>query len=100
MNVAESPVDIGSLITRTPGIQGGCPRIAGTGVTVKRIAGWHRMGMAPEEIAVQYGHLSLAQVHAALAYYYMHRAEIDADLAEELAEYDHLSEQAKKGKPA
>ena len=32
MNVAEPHVEIGSLITRTPEIKGGCPRIAGTGI--------------------------------------------------------------------
>lgn len=30
-------VDIGTLIVRTPDIRGGRPRIAGTGVTVRRI---------------------------------------------------------------
>ena len=37
------------------------------------------------------GHLNLAQVHAALAYYHANRAEIDAELAEEEAEYDRLA---------
>jgi hypothetical protein len=32
-------------------------------------------------------HLSLAQVYAALAYYHANRDEIEADLAEEDAEY-------------
>jgi uncharacterized protein (DUF433 family) len=95
MNVAEPHVEIGSLITRTPEIKGGCPRIAGTGVTVKRIAGWHRMGMEPERIAAQYGHLTLAQVHAALSYYYANRAEIEADLDDESAEYDRRFEQSR-----
>ena len=45
-----TPVEIGSLITRSPDIKGGSPRVAGTGVTVKRIAGWHSLGMTPEEI--------------------------------------------------
>lgn len=96
MNVAEPHVEIGSLITRTPEIKGGCSRIAGTGVTVKRIAGWHRMGMEPEQIAAQCGHLTLAQVHAALSYYYANRAEIDADLDDESAEYDCLFEQSRQ----
>ena len=39
-----------------------------------------------EEIAVQYPHLTLAEIHAALAYYVDHREEIDAELAAELAE--------------
>ena len=47
--------------------------------------------MAPEEIAAQYGHLTLAQVHAALAYYYANRQEIEADLSNEAAEYQRLS---------
>src|SRR5579872_1939638 len=57
--------DIGSLISRTPGLHGGRPCIAGTGVTVRRVAVLHNAGDAPEEIAANYRHLSLAQVHAA-----------------------------------
>ena len=76
-------VDIGSLIVSTPDIRGGRPRIAGTGVSVRRIAVWSNLGYLPEEIAAKIPHLSLAQVHAALAHYYANRAEIDADLAKE-----------------
>ena len=83
--------DIGTLITRTPGVCGGRPHIAGTGVSVRRIAGWYKMGQTPEEIADQYGHLSLAQVYAALAYYHANRDEIDAELATEGAEYGRLA---------
>ena len=43
------------------------------------------MGLTPEEVAPQYGHLSLAQVHAAIAYYHANAEEIEADLAEEEA---------------
>ena len=79
-------VDIGSLIDRDPRIRGGRPKIAGTGVTVLRIAGWHNQGFIPEEIAAKFGHISLAQVHAALAYYYSNKEEINADVqAEERA---------------
>ena len=44
-------VDIGSLIERSPEIRKGRPCIAGTGVTVRRIAGWYNLGLTPEEIA-------------------------------------------------
>ena len=44
-------VDIGSLIVLTPGVHGGRPRVAGTGVTVSRIVLWHKLGLEPEEIA-------------------------------------------------
>jgi uncharacterized protein (DUF433 family) len=82
--------DIGTLIAQTPGICGGRPRIAETGVSVRRIAGWYNLGLTPEEIAVQIPHLSLAQVHAALAYYHANRDEMDAEMAAEKAEADCL----------
>ena len=56
--------DIGTLITETPGVCGGRPHLASAGVSVRRIAGWYKLGRTPEEIADQYGHLSLAQVYA------------------------------------
>ena len=87
-------MDIGTLIEVTPGICGGRPRIAGTGVSIRRIAGWYKMGRTPEEIVDQYGHLNLAQVHAALTYYHANRETIDAELAEEEAEYDRLASAA------
>jgi uncharacterized protein (DUF433 family) len=77
--------EIGSLIDRDPEVRAGRPKIAGTGVTVVRVAGWYRMGLTPEEIAAQWGHLSLAQVHAALAYYHANPEEIEVDMAEEEA---------------
>ena len=76
-------VEIGTLIDHDPAIRGGRPKIAGTGVTVMRVAGWYKLGLTPEEIAGQYGHLTLAQVHAALAYYHANPDEVEADLAEE-----------------
>jgi uncharacterized protein (DUF433 family) len=61
----------------TPGVAGGKPRIAGHRITVQNIVIWHEcMGMSPDEIATEYG-LTLGDVHAALAYYHDHRAEID-----------------------
>jgi uncharacterized protein (DUF433 family) len=78
-----SVTEIGSLIDRDPRIRKGRPKIAGTGLTVSRIAGWYKMGMTPEEIALEYPHITLAQVHAALTYYHVNREEIETDLAEE-----------------
>jgi len=83
-------VEIGSLITRTPGIKGGTPHIAGTGVTVRTIVRWHRSGLLPEEIAIRIGHLSLAQVHAALTHYYANQETMDREMAEEEAESDRI----------
>ena len=75
--------DIGSLIVLTPNVRRGRARIAGTGVTVGRIVEWYKSGYSPEEIAHEIGHVTLAQVFAALAYYHANQDEIEADLANE-----------------
>ena len=80
-----SGVEIGTLIDRDQKVRGGRPKIAGTGLTVSRIVGWYKMGMTPEEIALEYQHLTLAQVHAALAYYHVNRDEIESDIAKDEA---------------
>jgi uncharacterized protein (DUF433 family) len=84
--------DIGTLIVRSPTVRGGRPRIAGTGVTVRRVVCWYKIGLSPEEIAERIGHLSMAQVHGALAYYHANRDEIEADLAAEEVEAQRLEQ--------
>lgn len=84
--------DIGTLITRSPNVRAGRPRIAGTGVTVRRIVGWYKLGLEPEEIVDEIPHLTLAQVYAALAYYHANQDEIEKDLAEEEAEAARLEQ--------
>jgi uncharacterized protein (DUF433 family) len=92
--------DIGTLIVRSPEIRGGRPRIAGTGVTVRRIVGWYKLGLSPEEISTEIPHLSLAQVYAALAYYHANREEIEADTAAEEAEAERLEREHYLGRKA
>jgi uncharacterized protein (DUF433 family) len=68
-------------IVSTPGTCGGKPRIEGHRIKVEHIAVmYERMGKTPDEIVTELPTISLAQVHAALAYYYDHKQEIDADL--------------------
>lgn len=86
--------DIGTLIAHSPDILHGRPRIAGTGVAVRTIVVRNKMGRSPEQIVASFGHISLAQVYAALAYYHLNRDEIEADLAQEDAETRILEEQA------
>ena len=89
--------DIGTLIAKTPGICGGRPRLAGTGVSIRRIVGWYKLGWSPEEIADRIGHISLAQVHAALAYYHGNRHAMEAGMAAEQAEADRLEREHREG---
>lgn len=64
----------------TQGIAGGKPRIAGHRINVQNIVIWHEwMGRSADEIATEYG-LTLADIYAALAYYYDHRIEIDESI--------------------
>ena len=65
---------VGGHIEVSPGVAGGKPRIAGRRIKVQHVAVWHeRMGHDRQiEIADEY-HLDLADIHAALAYYFDHR---------------------------
>lgn len=77
-------VTVGSITTphieASPGIVGGKPRIAGHRITVHNVVIWHeRLGLSADEIASNYG-VSLADVYAALTYYYDHRQEIDGSI--------------------
>ncbi|MBR8834025.1 MAG: DUF433 domain-containing protein [Stigonema ocellatum SAG 48.90 = DSM 106950] len=82
--------EIGTLIVRTPGICGGRPRIAGQRVTVQNIAIDFKAGIRPEEIVFERPYLTLAQVYAALAYYFANQEAIDAEIAEYYLEFERL----------
>jgi uncharacterized protein (DUF433 family) len=80
-----------SEIVSDPKIRSGRPVIAGTGLTVMNIVLTHTTGdmLTVEEIAQQFD-LSLGQVHAALAYYHLHQAELDEALQGEMEETEQL----------
>ncbi len=67
-------------ITSNRGIASGAPIIEGTRITVRCIAGYYQMGIGVDEILTSLSHLTPAEVHAALAYYFDHKKEIDRDL--------------------
>ena len=60
---------------------------------MQRIVTWHKLGLTAEEIADKIGHLTLAQVHDALAYYYANRDGIEADLQSEEDQAQELQRQ-------
>jgi uncharacterized protein (DUF433 family) len=62
----------------------GVARIAGKRTKVIQIV-MDKMAYhwTPEEIQAQHPHLTLAQIHAAFAYYYDHKAELDAQIEED-----------------
>jgi uncharacterized protein (DUF433 family) len=71
-------------IESNPAKCGGKPCIAGTRIRVWDIHVWHNLrGQSPEEIIAAFPQLSLADVHAALAYYFDHRDEIQRQAKED-----------------
>lgn len=47
-------------------------------------------GWSPEEMHRQHPHLPLASIHAALTYYYDHRAELDAEIERDYQDVEAL----------
>lgn len=87
----------GEKIVSTPGTCGGKPRLAGHRIKVADVAIWYeRMGLSPDEIVSDWPSLTLSDVHAALAYYYDHREQIDADIREG----EEFVEQYRAGQPS
>jgi uncharacterized protein (DUF433 family) len=80
------------LIASNPKVRGGRPCIAGTTLRVTDVVVasiFH--DRTPGEIASDY-ELTLAQVHAALAYYYQHKEALDSDLREQIKRAAELKE--------
>jgi uncharacterized protein (DUF433 family) len=77
-------------------IRGGVAMIAGTQTKVIEVA-LDRLAhhWDADEIRRQHPHLSLGQIYAALAYYYDHQAEMDAEIQRQLEEVDALRAQAR-----
>jgi uncharacterized protein (DUF433 family) len=91
--IAEPTGVMYGYIVKVPGYCGGKAALLNR-VRVNNVVCMHKEGKTPEEIIQDgYPDLTLAQVHAALAYYYDHVDEIEAELAadERMAE---LVEQA------
>ncbi|MEP6888886.1 MAG: DUF433 domain-containing protein [Nitrospirales bacterium] len=64
-------------------ICGGSPRINGTRITVRTVViVVLRQGQSPAEVLEHYPHLTLANIHDALSYYYDHQNDIDLEITE------------------
>jgi uncharacterized protein (DUF433 family) len=69
-------------VAKTPGVCGGKAQVEGTRIRVHDVAFLHKEGASDSRVREEYPDLTPAQVHAALAYYYDNREEIDAELRE------------------
>jgi len=91
--------EIDSLLTSSPEIRDGRPCIAGTGISVHRIAILHNLGHSPEDIVRKYEHLTTAGVHAALAHYFANQQEVDAEIADDEADAERIESEFLKQQP-
>ncbi len=84
-------------IVSDPKVRGGRPVIAGTAIRVSDIVAYHLYGdeLTPEQIADNF-RLSLGQVYAALAYYHLHKVEIDDEMRRDDTEAEHWREVLRK----
>ncbi len=70
-------------ITHDPEVRAGKACISGTRIAVVDIVALHKRGYRPDELLSHYVRpLTLAQVYAALTYYYDHPDEIEAHFEE------------------
>jgi len=78
-SLSAAPLASREHIVVTPGVCSGKPRVDGTRITVANIVVWfERQGLSADEIVSGWPSLTLADVHAALAYYHDHREAIEA----------------------
>ena len=67
-----------------PEVCGGKPCIAGTRIRVQDIYVWHELqGLSADEIVSRFPQITMADVYAALSYYWDHREEIQMQMQEE-----------------
>jgi len=69
-------------IIKNPDICGGSPTVLGTRISVRLIASRIKIGDTSEDILRDYPHLTLAQIHDAISYYFDHKEEIEKELLE------------------
>ena len=75
---------ISEHIEITPNICGGKPRIVGHRIKVQDVAIWYEeMNLSPQQIVDRYPTITLSDVHAALAYYYDHKQEVQQQIEED-----------------
>ena len=71
-----------------PNICHGKPHIEGHRIRVQDIAIWHeRLGMSVDEICAEFD-LSLAEVYAALAYYFDYKEAVDQEIEADKAYFE------------
>lgn len=98
-----SHVQLTSHIEMRSGVRGERAFIAGHRVRVQDIVLWDEEGLSADEIVARVPTISLADVHAALAYYYDHPDEINRQIQEDdllASQMESASQPNEQGRPS
>ena len=78
------PLPARTCIESQPSVCGGKPCVAGTRIRVQDVFVWHELqGQSADEIVSRFPQLTMADVYAALSYYWDHRDEIQREMQAE-----------------
>jgi uncharacterized protein (DUF433 family) len=83
--MATATIDIGDLLFVEEGFRDGRPCIRGTGITIHSVVAAYLRKGSVERVAADLPHIPVAAIHAALAYFHTHRAEVEADFEADAA---------------
>ena len=84
MRISTEKGSFSDYLERAPDVCRGRLRVRGTRIKVSELAWRHVYAtQSPDEIVEALPQLTLAQIYAALAYYFDHRDEIDAEIRAE-----------------
>jgi uncharacterized protein (DUF433 family) len=73
-------------VTSKKDVSSGRSIIKGTRTRIANIVAYYKLGLSAEELAREFPHLALFQIHDALSYYYEHQKEIDLEIDEDSEE--------------
>ena len=88
-------VTFGTLPKIVRRVEGGTLRIVGTRVSLDSVVYSFNQGVTPTEIQENFDTLSLADIHAAIAYYLHNKEKVDKYLARRKAAFEKLRAEAR-----
>lgn len=89
--------DLNSLLVTREGYRQGRPCLRGTGMTVHTLAAGLMRGATVQELFEENSDLDPSLIHAALAYYFANKQQIDADLEQDALEGLELARESRRG---
>jgi uncharacterized protein (DUF433 family) len=89
-------VSFGTIPKVVRRVDGSTLRVGNTRVSLDSVVYAYNRGETPEEIQYNFDALSLAEIHAAIAYYLYNKGEVDKYVAEREAEFERMREERRK----